>query len=94
MWAQGADGRQRTQTLLAECSEEKSMSSLTTESLLSKVRALRPEHLREVAAFIDLLQQRAHPTADRKQDFPVIHVGRWPDELGLRREDWYGDDGR
>jgi hypothetical protein len=27
-------------------------------------------------------------------DFPVIHVGVWPAEISLRREDMYGDDGR
>jgi len=26
--------------------------------------------------------------------FPVISVGRWPEDLSLRREDMYGDDGR
>jgi len=71
------------------------MSSLTTDSLVNKLRLLPPERIREVEAFIDLLQQRAHQTADQqKPDFPVIHVGYWPDNLSLRREDWYGDDGR
>lgn len=27
-------------------------------------------------------------------DFPVIHVGSWSENLSLRREDMYGDDGR
>ncbi len=27
-------------------------------------------------------------------DFPVIHVGSWPENLSLRREDMYGDWGR
>jgi hypothetical protein len=27
-------------------------------------------------------------------DLPVVHVGRWPDNLSLRREDMYGDWGR
>ncbi len=27
-------------------------------------------------------------------DFPVIHVGSWPENLSLRREDMYGYDGR
>ncbi len=26
--------------------------------------------------------------------FPVIHVDAWPEDLSLRREDLYGDDGR
>lgn len=25
---------------------------------------------------------------------PLHHVGPWPDDLSLRREDMYGDDGR
>ncbi len=29
-----------------------------------------------------------------KLPFPVIDVGPWPDDLSLRREDMYGDDGR
>ena len=32
----------------------------------------------------------AHPL----HDFPVIHVGAWPADLSLRREDMYGDEGR
>lgn len=27
-------------------------------------------------------------------DFPVIHVDSWSENLSLRREDMYGDDGR
>ena len=27
-------------------------------------------------------------------DFPVDDLGPWPDDLSLRREDMYGDDGR
>jgi hypothetical protein len=27
-------------------------------------------------------------------DFPVLHVGAWPGDLSLRREDMYGDCGR
>ena len=27
-------------------------------------------------------------------DMPVLHVGTWPAQLSLRREDMYGDDGR
>jgi hypothetical protein len=37
------------------------------------------------------------PAAENKRpplDFPVIHVSSWPDDLSLRREDMYGDDGR
>ena len=34
------------------------------------------------------------PEARPTHDFPVIHVGAWPVDLSLRREDMYGDDGR
>lgn len=27
-------------------------------------------------------------------DFPMIHVSNWPENLSLRREDMYDDDGR
>ncbi len=30
----------------------------------------------------------------RSIDIPVIHLGKWPEYLSLRREDMYGDDGR
>ena len=30
----------------------------------------------------------------RAAGFPVISVGQWPEDLSLRREDMYGDDGR
>ncbi|HET6522710.1 MAG TPA: hypothetical protein VFG47_23225 [Geminicoccaceae bacterium] len=29
-----------------------------------------------------------------RNPFPVFHVGPWPDDLPLRREELYGDDGR
>ncbi len=27
-------------------------------------------------------------------DIPVMHLGKWPEHLSLRREDMYDDDGR
>jgi NADPH-dependent 2,4-dienoyl-CoA reductase/sulfur reductase-like enzyme len=36
----------------------------------------------------------ALPEARPLYDFPVIHVGAWPADLSLRREDLYGDEGR
>ncbi len=30
----------------------------------------------------------------RSLEIPVIHLGKWPENLSLRREDLYGDDGR
>ena len=34
------------------------------------------------------------PDTRARHDFPVIHVGAWPADLSLRREDMYDDDGR
>jgi hypothetical protein len=36
----------------------------------------------------------ALPEARPLHDFPVIHVGAWPADLSLHREDLYGDEGR
>ena len=38
-------------------------------------------------------QQRPQP-AQTLDDFPVIDVGPWPEDLTLSREEIYGDDGR
>jgi hypothetical protein len=39
-----------------------------------------------------VIQERG---AERKTlEFPVIDVGKWPDDLSLRREDMYDDWGR
>lgn len=48
-----------------------------------------PHH---IVVFID--DQPGLPEARPLHDFPVIHVGAWPADLSLRREDMYGDDGR
>ena len=47
--------------------------------------------------FVDFLKQRAlseKAAQDESLDFPTISVGKWPEDLSLRREDMYGDDGR
>jgi len=36
----------------------------------------------------------ALPDARQRHDVPVLHVGAWPADLSLRREDMYDDDGR
>lgn len=67
------------------------------QSLVEKLNELPPERVAEVEDFIDFLRSRAQAkrTARREAfDFPVISVGRWPEDLSLRREDMYGDDGR
>src|SRR5262245_53767346 len=44
-----------------------------------------------VVVLID--DQPGLPEARPLHAFPVIHVGAWPADLSLRREDMYGDDG-
>ena len=64
-------------------------------SLVEKLRELPPERILEVEDFIDFLRSRAERRAQRASlDFPVDHVGRWPEHMSLRREHLYGDDGR
>ena len=42
-----------------------------------------------------VIDERPAPTRMRPlSSFPVISVGEWPEDLSLRREDMYGDDGR
>lgn len=67
--------------------------------LVSKLKELPPERVAEVADFVDFLRSRSPAkrtavTPPAPFDFPVISVGRWPEDLSLRREDVYGDDGR
>jgi hypothetical protein len=41
-----------------------------------------------------VLEEKPVNYARQPLHFPVIDVGRWPQDLSLRREDMYGDDGR
>ncbi len=34
------------------------------------------------------------PDGDPLEGFPTIKLDHWPEDLSLRREDMYGDDGR
>lgn len=66
-------------------------------TLIDKLDRLPPERVAEVEDFVDFLVARAQPprsAAREPLDFPVISVGEWPEDLSLRREDMYGDDGR
>lgn len=70
-----------------------------TQALIDKIQLLPTERIAEVEDFVDFLNTRISyrkTTATNKEslDFPVISVGKWPDDLSLRREDMYGDDGR
>lgn len=69
------------------------------QSLVDKLKELPPERVAEVEDFVDFLRERDRAksiTTSRSEpfDFPVISVGQWPEDLSLRREDMYGDDGR
>jgi hypothetical protein len=48
-----------------------------------------PHH---VVVLID--DQPSLPEAPPRPAIPVIHVGAWPANLSLHREDMYGDEGR
>lgn len=68
-----------------------------TQTLLEKIQSLPAERITEVEDFVDFLRERAHakkPAPSEPLAFPVISVGKWPEDLSLRREDMYGDDGR
>lgn len=68
-------------------------------ALVNKLKELPPERVAEVEDFVDFLRSRTRaerPAAGRRApfEFPVDHVGQWPADLSLRREDLYGDNGR
>ena len=74
-----------------------SIQTQPMEHLVEKIQSLPAERIAEVEDFVDFLKQRAQtkqPTRRKPLDFPVISVGKWPEDLSLRREDIYGDDGR
>lgn len=73
------------------------MQAHEIQPLMDKLKELPPERVAEVEDFIDFLRARSQGQRKIRQtasDFPVISVGRWPEDLSLRREDMYGDDGR
>lgn len=67
-----------------------------TQTLLEKIQALPAERIEQVEDFVDFLKQRASKKSaeDESLDFPTDDLGPWPEDLSLRREDMYGDDGR
>ncbi|VFM95169.1 MAG: Protein of unknown function (DUF2281) [Candidatus Kentron sp. G] len=65
--------------------------------LVEKIHSLPTERITEVEDFVDFLKERSRSKRSPRReplDFPVISVGRWPENFSLRREDMYGDDGR
>lgn len=73
------------------------MSTNPTQ-LFEKLKTLPPTRLAEVEDFVDFLQLRGETRPVKAPrtplDFPVDQAGVWPEDLSLRREDMYGDDGR
>ena len=67
-----------------------------TQTLLEKIQALPAERIAEVEDFVDFLKQRASKKSAQHEllNFPTMSVGKWPEDLSLRREDMYGDNGR
>lgn len=70
----------------------------SAQALLEKIQSLPTDRIAEVEDFVDFLRERAaarkRATGKKPLDFPVISVGKWPEDLSLHREDMYGDDGR
>lgn len=72
-------------------------SAQNTQTLMEKIQSLPAERIAQVDDFVDFLRQRVQserPVRHKSFDFPVISVGKWPENLSLHREDMYGDDGR
>ncbi len=70
----------------------------SAQALIEKIQSLLTDWIAEVEDFVDFLKQQAEykKTATSKQslDFPVMSIGKWPNDLSLSREDMYGNDGR
>jgi hypothetical protein len=67
------------------------------QALLEKILSLPADRVAEVEDFVDFLRERIlrRSEAGRQPlDFPVDDLGPWPEDLSLRREDLYGDNGR
>ena len=74
------------------------MPRQNAQALIEKIQSLPTDRIAEVEDFVDFLKQRARykktTTSKQSLDFPVMSVGKWPNDLSLSREDMYGDDGR
>jgi hypothetical protein len=71
----------------------------SADQLMEKIQSLPSERITEVEDFVDFLKSRTKrrkPSFAYKEtlNFPVISIGEWPEDLSLRREDMYDDDGR
>jgi len=67
------------------------MADITFEEVLKFVEALSPAEQDELIEHL-----RAKRTSPKRPplNFPVDDLGEWTEGISLRREDWYGDDGR
>lgn len=74
------------------------MSAQNVKILMEKIQALPVERIAEVEDFVDFLRERTIrrdlKTTKKAFNFPVDNPGPWPENLSLRREDMYDDDGR
>lgn len=66
------------------------------EQLIDKIRRLPSERIAELEDFVVFLYERTKSRFATREsfDFPIIRAGQWPQDLKLRREDMYDDDGR
>ena len=70
----------------------------STQALIKKIESLPSDRIAEVEDFVDFLKQRIRQrkavTIKQSLNFPVMSVGKWPNNLSLNRENMYGDDER
>lgn len=81
-----------------------SVASVSLRELMVKIESLPMQQIAQVNKFVEFLQQRGSPVettyspkkphSNTTLEFPVLRVGRWPEDLNLRREALYGDDAR
>ena len=68
-------------------------NELSTDQLLAKIRQLPVKRLPAVVAFVDSLAKiearEQAPATKKSLRFPVINLGRWPDNMSLDRGDMY-----
>lgn len=67
------------------------MADITFEDVVKFAEQLTPEEQEKLIARLESQRVRGKRPS---LNFPVDDLGAWPEGLSLRREDWYGDDGR
>jgi hypothetical protein len=69
----------------------------TPRALLEKIQSLPAERIADVEDLVDFLKDRAannRPALRKPLDFPLRSMGKWPEDLSLRRANEYGDEAR